>query len=247
MKWFKFYGQDWLSDPKVLALSASERSCWITLLSYGSINDNGVITFLDEEQLMAQSGVSPMHEEWEHTSGILKKFEKLGMITIDNDDDNAKITILNWKKRQETSLTGYERIKRYREKHANDNEPDNIKITSEEKRIDKNRIEREKKPDRHISFLKNIPPEVIKEFSEKFNVYEKGIKSKADDLYNYCKAKGKKYSDYKAFLRNALKKDFGERPPEDLEIQARIKATQEKSGISSSFAKGLAGKMSFKK
>jgi len=136
MKWFKFYGQDYLSDPKILALSACERSCWITLLSYGSINDNGMITFLDEEQLMAQSGISPMHDEWDNTKGVLEKLKKLKMIEFDNE----MITILNWKKRQETSLTPYERVKRYREKKRNDNADDNAKITTDKNRIDKNRI-----------------------------------------------------------------------------------------------------------
>lgn len=131
MKWFKFYGQDYLSDPKILALTACERSCLITLLSYGSVNDNGVITFLNEEQLMAQSGISPIHEEWEHTQGVLEKLKKLKIIEIDND----MITIINWKKRQETSLTSYERVKRHREKKRNDN----AMITPEENRIEENR------------------------------------------------------------------------------------------------------------
>ena len=126
MKWFKFYGQDYLSDPKILSLSACERSCWITLLSYGSVNDNGVIAYLDEEQLMIQAGVSPMHEEWEQTIGILKKMENLKMITV----DNGMITVQNWKKRQETNLTGYERVKRHREKKRLDNEM----ITSDKNR-----------------------------------------------------------------------------------------------------------------
>jgi hypothetical protein len=253
MKWFKFYGQEYLSDPKILTLTASERSCWITLLSYASVNDNendnGMITFLSERQLMIQAGIDTTDPEFERTEGILKKLEKLQMITIDNANDNAKITILNWNKRQETSLTGYERVKRFREKHQNDNERDNAKITSDKIRIDKNRIEKKKedKPERHLSFLKKIPPEAIKEFSEKFNVYEQGIKKKAETLYDYCLAKGKQYKDYKAFLRNALRSDFGERPPEDVAMQERIKATREKITGSSHFAKNLAGKFSVNK
>lgn len=65
-----------------------------------------------------------------------------------------------------------------------------------------------------LEFLNNLPGEVIKEFSEKFNCYEIEIRGKAEDLYNYCLAKGKKYKDYKAFLRNAVKKDFGIRRKE---------------------------------
>lgn len=132
MKWFKFYGQDYISDPKMLSLTACERSCFITLLSYASVNDNGMITFLDEQQLMIQAGVSPLHDEWQQTLGILKKLVKLGIVTIDNE----VITIVNWQKRQETSLTSYERVKRYREKKRNDNANDNDRV--EENRIDKN-------------------------------------------------------------------------------------------------------------
>ena len=136
MKWFKFYGQDYISDPKMLSLSGSERSCWITILAYSSVDDNGMITFLSEEQLMQQAGLDPISEEWDNTKGILEKLVKLEMIQF----DNGVITVINWKKRQETSLTSYERVKRYREKKRNDN----AKITPEENRIDKNRKEENK-------------------------------------------------------------------------------------------------------
>lgn len=132
MKWFKFYGQDYLSDPKMLALTAFERSCWITLLAYSSVNDNGMITFLTEEQLLGQAGISPFSDDWERAHGILEKLESLGMIR----NDNGVIFVTNWQKRQETNLTSYERVKRHREKKRNDN----AKITLEENRIDKNRI-----------------------------------------------------------------------------------------------------------
>lgn len=133
MKWFKFYGQDYISDPKMLSLTACERSCWITLLSYSSINDTGTVTFLSEEQLMTQAGISPIQDDWETTKGILEKFQKLGLITIDNET----ITVTNWGKRQETNLTSYQRVKRYREKKRNDN----AMITLEENRIEENRID----------------------------------------------------------------------------------------------------------
>ena len=140
MKWFKFYGQDYLSDPKIINLNACERSCWITLLAYGSINDNGVVHFLSEEQLLIQSGITPKMKEWKKTLGILMKLKNLKMITHDNET----ITILNWGKRQGEALTSYERIKRYRARHKYDNAvttDDNEMITLEENRIEKNRKE----------------------------------------------------------------------------------------------------------
>ena len=65
------------------------------------------------------------------------------------------------------------------------------------------------KEEHSLEFLMNLPESVIKEFSDKFNCYETEIRGKAEDLYNYCLAHGRKYKNYKAFLRNAVKKDFG--------------------------------------
>ena len=155
MKWFKFYGQDYISDPKMLSLNASERSCWITLLSYASVNDNGKITFMSEQQLMLQSGLDFTCDEWDRTVGVLEKLEKLEMITV----DNGEITVLNWGKRQETNLTSYERVKRFREKKRNDNG----KITLEENRREENRI------DKREGDLSPTPSEIAKDF---FNMGE---------------------------------------------------------------------------
>ena len=57
----------------------------------------------------------------QYTVGVLDKFAKLGMITFDNE----VITLSNWSKRQGNALSGYERLKRHREKYRNDNN-DNV-------------------------------------------------------------------------------------------------------------------------
>ncbi len=125
-QWFKFYGGEYLCDPKILQLNGDERSCWVTLLALASQTDDGLIRFLSEGQLRLMSGVLSGVE-------VLEKFEKLQMIRNDNGD----VTILNWQKRQEHSLTPYERVKRYREKKKKDN----AVITTEENRIEENRID----------------------------------------------------------------------------------------------------------
>ncbi len=133
VQWFKFYGADYLSDPKMLSLSAEERSCWLTLLCFAS-QDGGTVRNMDEFKLMTQAGMDFEDECWSNTTGVIKKFKKLKMIHI----DNGLITILHWRERQETSLSGYERVKKWREKKKNDNndnENDNV-------RIDKNRIDK---------------------------------------------------------------------------------------------------------
>lgn len=141
-QWFKFYGAEYLSDPKMMALSPCERSCWITLLSLASVNDNdsdnGKIMFLDEHKLMLIAGLDPTRNEWEETQGVLQKFKKLKMITFDNE----MITLKNWRKRQETNLTGYERVKRHREKKRLDNKL----ITPDKNRVEESRIDITPKP-----------------------------------------------------------------------------------------------------
>lgn len=114
MEWYKFYGGEYLSDPKMLMLTASERSCWVTLLSFASVaEDGGRVKYLSEQQLMTAANISPIHEDWDRTTGVLGKFVKLDMIKLDSNGD---ITVKNWAKRQESYLTNAERQRRYRDK-----------------------------------------------------------------------------------------------------------------------------------
>lgn len=74
-----------------------------------------------------------------------------------------------------------------------------------------------------LSYLEKIPESDIKELTEKFVLTEKQLKSKIEDLKNYCEAHGKKYKNYKAFLLNALKKDFQLREKEPFYKGRRLK------------------------
>jgi len=62
-----------------------------------------------------------------------------------------------------------------------------------------------------IKYLNNIPESDIKEFISRFVATEKEIKNKAESLKLYCESKGRRYSNYRSFLLNALKRDFKER------------------------------------
>ena len=117
---------EYLSDQKMLALNSSQRSCWITLLCYAS-QTNGIVKHLDENTLLIQSGVTITSDEYDYAKGVLQKFVELEMICI----DNGVITVLNWEKRQQSSLTPYERVKRFREKKRNDNTMITEKITTD--------------------------------------------------------------------------------------------------------------------
>ena len=136
--WFKFYGAEYLSDPKMDRLTVQERSCWLTLLCIAS-QSNGIIKFLSIEGLLNKSGIhfDPYDTtEWENAQNVLQTFEKYEMILIHK---NGYIEIKNWEKRQEHNLTIAERVAKSRAKHKN--VTTNVtNVTTEENRIEENRI-----------------------------------------------------------------------------------------------------------
>lgn len=193
------------------------------------------------EALHWQVGYRKMMYSENHTKKAMKFLREHLMIATTKELGGVLITVLNYAKYQDpknyerTNESTYERT--IAEPMRNQPLPDNNK---------NERIKELNKLERHIDFLLNIPDEVIKDFSKEFNVYEQGIRGKGTDLYNYCKAKGKLYKDYKAFLRNAVKKDFGLRPiepPKPWEIHHEVdrgglqKLSEMKKGLNFSFNK----------
>lgn len=153
MQWFKFYGGEYLSDPKMMALTPSERSCWITLLSFASVaDDGGRIKYLSEERLMIAAGLDPTRDEWDVTLGILGKFAGLDMVL---QDSNGIVTVCNWTKRQETYLTNAERQRRYRERqksNANVTQP----LQQSNARREEKRREEISSPEENAKMLENL-------------------------------------------------------------------------------------------
>lgn len=88
-------------------------------------------------------------------------------------------------------------------------------ISDGKQSLEENRIDKNRKRDSSLNFLKEISKEEMQEFTLKFKCEDANVKTKANALYDYCKAKGRVYKNYKSFLSNALRKDFGERPPKE--------------------------------
>lgn len=134
----------------------------------------------------------------------LKRLSNMNMIELKSNNKMTTVKILNWSKYQANPNT----------KDEGENEQYNNKVNEIQQQS--NTIQEYKNKNKEYKereYLSNIPSDDVEEFIKVFICSQSQVKSKADDLLNYCKAKGKKYSDYKAFLRNALKKDFGLRVP----------------------------------
>lgn len=141
MKWFKFYGQDWLTDIKVINLSPIDRLCFITMLCLASSSeDNGKIKNCDEDTIirLTQLRSNPYDEktcEVTQAVGVIKRLHDNGMITSDNA---GSVSLKNFVQRQGENLTSYERVKRYREKKNKAKNMGNIA----KKKVIKDNIER---------------------------------------------------------------------------------------------------------
>jgi hypothetical protein len=94
-------------------------------------------------------------------------------------------------------------------KSATNEQPTNNQPITITKEYKKERIKEER--DSSSNYLLSIPSNDLAEFTISFICTDRQIISKGQSLYDWCLANGKKYIDYKAFLRNALRKDFGER------------------------------------
>jgi hypothetical protein len=128
MKWFKFYGQDWLTDLKIRELSLEDRLCYITLLCLASAADEGgLVRGVTEWSLISLTNIpsDPFHDynPIEAAKGCLARFADLGMIKTDlPTSSNAllgvtyDVTVRNFSKRQEENMSNAEKQKKYRER-----------------------------------------------------------------------------------------------------------------------------------
>lgn len=117
--------------------------------------------------------------------------DKYQIADIETTTEYSKISLKNWGRYQSNEKNPTTR--RQRDDTLQEVENKEIRIEST------------------LSYLLNIPTLDREGFREKFQCSEAQVVNKGESLYNYCKAKGRQYKDYKAFLRNALQQDFGPR------------------------------------
>lgn len=163
--WFKFYGGEYLSDPKIGALTPQERSCWITLLCMSSNSSvPGMIEYLTVEVLLEKSGIKfdPYHpEEWDSCISILSKFERMKMVVL---QDNGNIEITNWNKRQESAMTVTERVRKFRMK-SKENKENETDVTNGNESDNDRREENRREENIILPETNSVEiPELIKSF-----------------------------------------------------------------------------------
>ena len=124
MNWFKFYGQDWLTDPKLFGLTAEDKLCFISLLCLASASENpGEVKNITEDSLKIitrlEFNTTCDHNdelgcEWCHANGVLDRLQEKEMIRYDSN--TKRVTVVNYLKRQTSNLSNAERQALFRER-----------------------------------------------------------------------------------------------------------------------------------
>jgi hypothetical protein len=225
MRWFKFYGQDYLTDTKIISMDPILRTIWVTLLCLS--DENGEIKNIREWDLIKMSGCDDdqMNDpsDYDRAKGCLDYFVESEMIELKEHKTNLvtsvttpryDVVLLNYTKRQNDNLTNAERQQRFRERHKTIKVENKAKKDSnagvryesnariEENRIDKNRL------DKSISIpTPQITEQDLQDISSKYKIPLNIVELAKEEMFNWLSAKGKTYKDYKAGLRNWVLRD----------------------------------------
>lgn len=138
MHWFKFYGQDFMTDPKIRRLNPIQQLMWVYLLCLASNTEDGEVKFITEEDLTLATGILPQDDMWDMTSGFFKRCVEMDMLRVTNNG----VALLNYTKRQISNASNAERQARFRKKHRYNKDNGNVTQRYENNaRVEESRID----------------------------------------------------------------------------------------------------------
>lgn len=186
MKWFKFYGEEFLADMKISQLSIAERLLWVTILCIASSEEKeGHIPFCTESLLKSKMGLLESDVEWKELEGVLDLLKNMNMIEF----TETGIFVKNFQKRQDRYLTPAEKMSKYRGKLNKSNERYIAQVTKvTPNRLEQNRIDKKNTPvsQKSGSPLKSVlHTQVIELFDFYKSKFNEGISDKSP-IFNWA-------------------------------------------------------------
>jgi hypothetical protein len=207
--WLKLY-RDLLYSP----IFSSEKGLkiWIWCLLKASHKETDIYVGLTKIQLSPGQfvfGRESASRELKIRPSTIQDYIQLlksdSYIDIKPTTKYSVITILNWSAYQESDS---KTVNKATTKQQQSNTNKNVK---NDKNKEKEMYKEKEKPENSLAYLTAIPQLDVDQFLKDYKVTAYDVYKKGRDFSNYCLAKGKTYRNYKAALRNALAKDFGER------------------------------------
>lgn len=144
----------------------------------------------------------------------LKKLKSTNEITIETTNQYSLITINNWDRYQNTNQGTNQQL-------TSDQPATNQQLTTNKNNKNVKNVKNKRE------YLLNISDKDVDNFSSIFKCSKRQVKEKGEELFDYVKAHGKRYKDYKAVLRNALRKDYGKRPKNPLSELKEVEIDEE--------------------
>lgn len=214
MKWFKHFSDAYTNFKlRELLCTHGVEAYGLYWLCLELVAQQGKQFRIKKEKSWKKTIIFWTEMEEARVDELLDAFADLNLI----DKKQLKMGVLSVPKMQEYSDEYTNKLRRMYG-HGTDSVP------LEQNRLDKNRIDKRRTPlTSRVYYLSQIPEEDVKYFTDRFQINEKALKSKAEDLKLWVEGRGRQtyYKNFKSVLMKAIKKDFGER-------EKRVPVTQEK-------------------
>ncbi len=194
----------WL-DEELAKVSAYARLLYQGL--WGICDDNNATLPNRPEWIKAQ--VFPY--ESVNTPQLLSELSEIGKIVLFKDNDKDYWYIKNFFKYQRVEKPSKEKYPAFNEANIINSRRvvgEKSGNTPAKEKLSKDKI---RESISSLNYLKGLPEKDQEEFSRIYECTKSQVLIKAEQLYNYCLGHGKKYSNYRAMLQNALLRDFGKR------------------------------------
>jgi hypothetical protein len=178
---------------------------WVRLLSDASYEDKEV--FWENKTMKIKRG--QIITSIDKLSGWLHISRRTTKRILDALQNVQQINIKTTNKYTVISIRNYDKYQIMPNKRPTDGTTNaqQTPTTKEYKEYKETNTTRDASP----KYLLNLPTNDLAEFTVSFICTDRQVINKAQSLYDYCESKGRAYKDYKALLRNALRKDFGDR------------------------------------
>lgn len=211
MKWFKFYGQDWMTDLKIMHMSMEDRLCFLTLMCLASSSDEGgLVRGCTEDALIRLSHIPDCPTEERNpygaARGCLKRYEALQSVTLLSNGD---VTVNNFMRRQSENLSNAERQEKYRKRLKTRVNPSNERYIPQSNDSNARREEkrREKRERAEHTFVSKKTPDNDGLSQNKTD--GKNMSSTPSQTAKDFFSKGVIYSEYlELFTKGNLKKEL---------------------------------------
>lgn len=200
--WIKLHRKMLINDELFRASSTFPVLCLLLLLA----NEKGKVT-TSRNSLASRLRLNP-----NTLYSALKRLEVQQVIQQQTNNKSTTITILNWSlyqsKQDDTNKAVNSTL---REVQQQTNSPIYIQEYKNKEERDTSVSRPSKELHKTREYLTHIPEQELTELTTTYKASTLEVKNKAEDLHNWALSKGRIYKDYRAFLRNALAKDYGKR------------------------------------